>query len=84
MPYALSLGGIHPAPERFDVKWHVEPRFVDEFVSPGVQDPATEASVTLAQGLSNAAHTLEITGSESTPMTALRVYRPPLGRESHP
>jgi hypothetical protein len=84
VPYALSLGGIHPVPERFEVKWHVEPHFVDEFMSPGVSAPAVETSVTLAQGLSNAAHTLEITGSESTPLTALRVYHPPMDTERHP
>ena len=31
--------------------------------------------------LANARHTLEISGSEATPIAALRVYRPPLGRE---
>lgn len=76
--YATSLAGIKPAPEKFDVKWKVEPRFVDEFVSPGVKDPAIETPVTLAQGLPNTKHTLETSGSDATPIAAIRVYRPPL------
>lgn len=76
--YALSLAGIKPVPERFTVTWQVQPRFVDEFLSPGVQDPASETTVTLAQGLPNARHTLEISGGPDTPIAAVRVYRPPL------
>lgn len=76
--YALSLGGIKPVPERFTAKWKVEPRFVDDFISPGVKDPATETLVTLAQGLPNTKHTVEISGSEATPIAAIRVYRPAL------
>ena len=75
--YAFRLAGITPVPEAFTVKWKVEPRFVDEFVSPGVNDPTIEATVTLAQGLPNTRHTLEISGSDLTPIAALRVYRPP-------
>lgn len=76
--YALSLAGITPVPETFTVKWKVEPRFVDEFVSPGAINPAIEATVTLAQGLPNSRHTLEISGGDQTPIAALRVYRPPV------
>jgi len=80
--YALMLGGIQPAPELFEVKWKVEPHFVDEFRSPAGQDAATEATVTLAQGLPNTRHTLEITGSDATFVRAFRVYQPPLGRRA--
>jgi len=76
--YALSLAGIKPVPEKFTAKWKVEPHFVDEFVSPGVKDSATETLVTLAQGLPNTKHTLEISGSEATPIAAIRVHRPAL------
>jgi hypothetical protein len=76
VPYALSLAGITPVPETFVVKWKVEPHFVDEFVSPGVNNSAIEATVTLAQGLPNTRHTLEISGSDQTQIAALRVYRP--------
>ena len=59
------------------MKWSVVPRFVDEFTSPGVKDPAIETTVTLAQGLANSKHTLEIDGGAET-IAALRVYRPAL------
>lgn len=75
--YALGLAGIKPLPDTFDVAWKVEPRFVDEFVAPGAaEDPAFEITVTLAQGLPNTKHTLEISGSAATPIAGVRVYRP--------
>jgi len=81
--YALSLGGIKPVPDAFAVNWKVEPRFLDEFVSPGVTDTATETRVTLASGLPNGKHTLEISGSEATPIVVIRVYRPGLAQAGH-
>ena len=81
--YALSLGGIKPVPDTFEVKWNVEPRFIDEFVTPGVTRTTTETQITLASGLPNAQHTLEITGSEATPIAAIRVYRPALIEARH-
>ena len=80
--YALSLGGIKPVPETFEVKWSVTPRLVDEFISPGVTNAATETLVTLASGLPNGKHTLEITGSEATPIAAIRAYRPATGTQT--
>ena len=74
--YALALAGIKPVPEQFSVKWSVVPWFVDEFVSPGGKNPALETTVTLAQGLPNTKHTLEISGGPDTPIAALRIYRP--------
>jgi hypothetical protein len=74
--YALSLGGIKPVPERFSATWRVEPRFRDEFVSSGVTNAATETRVTLASGLRNGKHTLEISGSDATPIAAIRIYKP--------
>ena len=76
--FALMLAGVKPVPERFTVTWSVVPYFVDEFASPGVEDPAVETTVTLARGLPNAKHVLEIAGSEKTPIAAIRVYCPPL------
>lgn len=76
VPYALMLGGIKPVPDTFTVKWKVEPRFVDEFVSPDVTSSGIETVVTLANGLANAKHTLEISGSDPRSIVALRVYRP--------
>jgi hypothetical protein len=67
-----------PLPADFQVRWRAVFRGVDEFVSPGVTDPAIETTVTLAQGLENTRHVLEIAGDETTPIAALRVYRPAL------
>ena len=75
--YAIGLAGIKPVPEHFRVMWDVTPLFVDEFVSPGVKTPAIETTVTLAQGLPDAKHTLEISGGAET-IAALRMYQPPL------
>ena len=79
--YAMSLAGIEPVPETFTVTWNVEPYFADEFVSPGVKDAATETTVTLAQGLPNSKYNLEVSGSDTTPIAAIRIYQPPLGRK---
>ena len=76
--YALALAGIKPMPANFTVTWSVTPQFVDEFISAGVSDAAKETTVTLAQGLANQKHSLEITGSPATPIRAIRVYQPPL------
>jgi hypothetical protein len=80
--YALSLAGIQPVPAKFLVKWQAEPRFLDEFISPQGKVPAVEASVTLAQGLPNTKHTLEISGGPASPIAAVRIYQPPLGRRT--
>ena len=82
--YAMSLAGVNPVPDQFEVKWRVEPHLVDEFVSPSVTDAATETVVTLASGLANTKHTFEISGSDATPIAAMRVYCPPLNGRSQP
>ena len=79
--YAMSLAGIKPVPEQFAVKWKVEPRFVDEFTLPGAKDAKTETTVTLAEGLPNTKHTLEISGGTDHAITAVRIFQPPLGRK---
>jgi hypothetical protein len=79
--YALALPGIKTIPENFTVKWSVVPQFADEFVSPGIKDPTIESVTTLAQGLKNGPHTLEISGGPATPIAAIRVYQPPLARD---
>ena len=78
VPYALSLAGITPVPDTFTVKWKVEPRFVDEFVSPGATNPAIETTVTLAKGCRTADILWKSRAGDQTPISALRIYRPPL------
>ena len=81
--YAMSLASIKSVPPEFPVSWKVTPNFVDEAVSPGVQDPTIETVVTIAQGLPNTRHTLELSSStgETPPIRAIRVYAPP--RQTH-
>lgn len=79
--FAMSaLAGLKPVPNKFTVKWKVVPHFVDAFVSPGIKDKSVETVVTLAQGLKNGKHKLEISGAAGVPIGAIRVYRPPFGK----
>jgi hypothetical protein len=61
----------------FKIQWEVVPRFVDEFSPSPAEDPTVESVVTVAQGLSNGRHKLEIQGGPQTNIIAVRVYRPP-------
>ena len=49
--------------------------FVDAYQAPPIEDASRECSITLAQGLNNTKHTLEIIGE--APIRGIRVYRPP-------
>ena len=63
--HALSvLAGAKPVPEHFEVTWSVVPHFADEVAA---------TAVTVAQGLPNAKHTLELGG----PAT-VRIHIPPM------
>lgn len=76
--YSLALPGIKPVPDTLTVTWKVVPYFSDEVAPPAVLDPTLEATVTVAQGLANGRHTLEIAGGPDTPIAAIRIYRPPV------
>jgi hypothetical protein len=60
----------------FEVRWRVEPRFLDAYVRPDMPDGSLEYAVTAIQGISNGKHTLEIVGE--APIEEVRVYRPPV------
>lgn len=64
------------------IKWSVTPHFVDTAVVPQMSDATREYTITLAQFLTNADHTLELTSLEgaSIPIAGIRVYRPYYGR----
>lgn len=79
--YALGLPGINTVPETFTVKWQTISHFTDSFAPQPNANPTIENVVTLAQGLKNGSHILEITGGPQTSLAALRIYRPPFGRE---
>jgi hypothetical protein len=64
-------------PTGHQIQWKVLPLFADTFTAPKAVDAARESTVTLAQGLSNSRHRLEISvGKGTAPIQAIRVYRP--------
>ncbi len=69
-----------PTPAGFEVRWQVVPLFFDFYTPPKMEDRTREHAVTLAQGLSNGPHTLQIItdGKTTVPISAIRVYEPPL------
>ncbi|MEO8373507.1 MAG: SGNH/GDSL hydrolase family protein [Candidatus Solibacter sp.] len=69
-----------PTPAGFEVRWQVLPLFTDLYRVPRIADPSKEYVTTLALGLSNGKHTLELVTTDRTnpPLRAIRVYRPPL------
>jgi hypothetical protein len=75
--YVLSLPNIKPLPSNFTVRWQVVPYYLDAVTPAASQDPSIETSGTVAQGLSNQNHVLEILGSGKPPLAAVRVYCPP-------
>lgn len=78
--YAMGkLAGLNPLPETFTVTWKTVPHFTDEISAAEVSAKGSE--VTVAQGLNNGKHVFEATGDGVRAITALKIYRPPLGRE---
>jgi hypothetical protein len=69
-----------PTPEGYEIKWRVVPQFVDQYVAPQTKDTSIEYSTTLAQGLSNGQHTLQLvaSGKNVPAISTIRVYRPPV------
>ena len=66
-------------PEGYKVLWRVVPMFTDTYTPPANFDPSQENAVTLAQGLSNGKHTLELIADGKAPAIKLiRIYRPPV------
>jgi hypothetical protein len=79
LPYALTLAGLDPLPAHITVAWSVEPRFRDSIPSPpGPGARPRDRVITLADGLPNGPHTLEVTGLAPGDLEQIRVYRPPL------
>ena len=77
LEYARTISK-EPLPEGFKIQWQVVPHFVDEFTTPHITDPTRETVVTVAQGLDNQQHRLEITGPKEASIAAIRAYSPPL------
>ncbi len=69
----------HALAPGFQIHWQVRPLFQDVFHATATQDPTIENTITLAQGLANGHHHLELRGRSAANLAALRVYRPPMG-----
>jgi hypothetical protein len=69
-----------PTPAGFESTWRVVPMFVDLYEPREVEDPSREYATTLAQGLPNERHTLELIAEDgrAAPIRAIRVFRPPV------
>lgn len=84
--YSLALPGIKPPPDKFTVRWNTVLDGQNTFTAPKVQnrmqDNSIENIVTVAQGLQNGRHTLEMTGDPETLLYAIRVYRPPFAPDT--
>jgi hypothetical protein len=67
-------------PTGFDVTWNVLPMFVDVYRELRLEDRTRERTTTLALGLANTKHKLElITHGPNPPMIrAIRIFRPPI------
>ena len=68
-----------PIAPGFKIEWRAVPQSLDSFVVPDAVPAGhagSAATFTVAQGLSNGKHTLELKGEAKTPLTAIRVYRP--------
>jgi hypothetical protein len=65
-----------PVPAGFEITWKALPMFADAFVPPRSDDASRETAVSVAQGLPNGKHTLEIVGE--APIGVVRIYRPPM------
>ena len=61
--------------------WKVVPEFVDAYQDPLTVDRTREQVTTLALGLPNTKHQLQLTARGPNPpmIRVLRVYRPPYG-----
>ncbi len=67
-------------PIGFEVRWKVTSMFMDVYRAPRVADPSREYVRTLASGLENGKHTLDLISRDKTDpsIRAIHVYRPPL------
>ena len=72
--YALGLAQVKPVPASFTARWRVVPRYLDQW-QPAASQPGLENVVTLAHGLVDGPHTLELSGDFSA-LAAVRVYSP--------
>jgi hypothetical protein len=66
---------LQPLPVGHEIHWKSVFNGRDEF-TPTVSDPRLESATTLAQGLANGRHVLELRRIGPTPISAIRIYNP--------
>ena len=79
--FARSFELVHkPTPPGFELTWSVLPMFADVYREPRLEDRTREHAATLALGLTNTKHKLELIARGTRPpmIRAIRVYRPPV------
>jgi hypothetical protein len=79
--FARSFELVHrPTPPGFEMTWSVVPMFVDLYHPARLEDRTREQTATLALGLTNARHKLELISHGPNPpmIRAIRVYQPPI------
>jgi hypothetical protein len=69
-----------PCPEGFEATWEAIPLFTETIATPADSDPSKVRLVTLAKGLANGRHTLEIipNGDGAVPVESVVVHEPAL------
>jgi hypothetical protein len=72
-------GFYHPLPVGFELKWDALRLFTDTYKVGSSHDPSMEYATTLAQGLPNQRHVLELIADQGIPppIKAFRIYNPP-------
>jgi hypothetical protein len=67
-------------PPGFELTWSVLPMFVDVYREQRLEDRTREQATTLALGLTNTKHKLELVAHGPNPpmIRAIRIFRPPL------
>jgi hypothetical protein len=79
--FARSFELVHKTtPPGFEMTWSVLPMFVDVYRETRLEDRTRELATTLALGLPNTKHKLELTARGPNPpaIRAIRIYRPPI------
>ncbi len=66
---------LQPLPVGHDIHWRSQLNAQDEFV-PQVSNPNLESAITIARGLANGRHTLEMRRHRPTPISTIRIYNP--------
>ncbi|AIE86265.1 SGNH/GDSL hydrolase family protein [Fimbriimonas ginsengisoli] len=79
LDYAQRVG-TPATPVGFKVHWRVVPGYLDSYLPPPMPDSSLEYATTVAQGLRNGRHTLDLftLDGHPGPISRVRIYRPPI------